>query len=175
MTELPTMLKSTNAFNMYSSDNTTIDWTYRPDTYSGLGKPVVSEWDKMVAASAESDRQKKLNAKLDFSTPIQEKKKEIVMTDKRRIVQVFIVDPRNDVPLKEAILYKGEQKLTDATDQELFFEINVNEVLIKHNKYIIDELKTLDKKATKAAGKDVFLDEIRIRDLKMIVSEIAVF
>lgn len=43
----------------------------------------------------------------------------------RRLVQVFIADPDPNVPLKAALLYKGELLFTDATDQELYFEVPV--------------------------------------------------
>lgn len=98
--------------------------------------------------------------------------KEKDMADKRRIVQVFICDPNDNIPLDKALLSQGEQKLTDATDQELFYEISIKELLDKHNAL---RAKTLDKSATKKAGKDVFLEPIRIRDLKMIVTTVAEF
>src|SRR5882672_929543 len=53
---------------------------------------------------------------------------------KRRIVQVLIADPNENVPLDQMLLHKGIQKLTDATDQELFFEIPINDLLNEHNK-----------------------------------------
>src|SRR5690349_21017651 len=42
------------------------------------------------------------------------------MHNQRRIIQVFIADPDQNVPLDSALLYRGDQKLTDLTDQELF-------------------------------------------------------
>lgn len=92
--------------------------------------------------------------------------------DMRRIVQVFIADTTEDIPLEFGLLYKGEGKFTDLTDEELFFEIGMKDLLDKHN--IIRE-ETLDKKATKKSGRDVFLEPARIRDLKMVVVDIAIF
>jgi hypothetical protein len=92
--------------------------------------------------------------------------------DMRRIVQVFIADITEDIPLEFGLLYNGERKFTDLTDEELFFEIGMKDLLDKHN--IIRE-ETLDKKATKKSGRDVFLEPARIRDLKMVVVDIAVF
>lgn len=92
--------------------------------------------------------------------------------DMRRIVQVFIADTTEDIPLEFGLLYQGEPKFTDLTDEELFFEIGMKGLLDKHN--IIRE-ETLDKKATRKSGRDVFLEPARIRDLKMVVVDIAVF
>src|SRR5579864_799685 len=52
---------------------------------------------------------------------------------KRRLVQVFIADPNEHVPLGDSLLYSGSQKLTDATDQELFFELEIKSLLDQHN------------------------------------------
>lgn len=91
---------------------------------------------------------------------------------KRRIVQVFIVDPDDKVPLEEAMLFESEPKLTDLTDQELFFEVSIKNILDAHNEV---RKVTLDKKATAQTGKDVFLEPVKIRDLAMTVVEIATF
>ena len=48
-----------------------------------------------------------------------------IETMSRRIVQVFIADPNINVPLENSLLYQGEQKFTDLTDQELFYEIEI--------------------------------------------------
>lgn len=90
----------------------------------------------------------------------------------RRIVQVFIADTNENVPLDESILYKGDPKLTDLIDNELFFEVGISATLTAHN---LKRVKWLDKEATKRAGKDVFLDPAKIRDLKMVVVTIASF
>ena len=96
------------------------------------------------------------------------------MADKtnRRIVQVFIADPNDNMPLDKSVLYTGEQKLTDLNDTELFFEVPISELLKKHNAI---RSTTLDKDASKKAGKDVVLDPARIRDLKMVVVTVASF
>jgi hypothetical protein len=92
--------------------------------------------------------------------------------DMRRIVQVFIADTTEDIPLENGLLYEGEPKFTDLTDEELFFEIGMKDLLDSHN--VIREA-TLDKKATKESGRDVYLEPARIRDLRMVVVDIAVF
>lgn len=99
-------------------------------------------------------------------------KKESKMAEvktQRRIVQVFIMDPDENVPLTKALLYQGAQKVTDLTDQELFFEISVKDALDTHNAY----RATLTDKSVKS--KTVHLEPIRIRDLRMTVVTIASF
>lgn len=99
---------------------------------------------------------------------------EPVMPEKstRRLVKVLIADIDPDVPMKECLLYRGDETFTDATDQELFFEVDIKGILTQHN---TKRVTWLDKEATKKAGKDVFLEPVRIRDLRMVVVEIAKF
>ena len=91
---------------------------------------------------------------------------------KRRFVQVFIADPNENVPLDRAVLYTGPQKLTDATDAELYFEVAIKDLLDAHN---AQRVAWLDKEASRKAGKDIALEPARIRDLKMVVVTIAEF
>lgn len=90
----------------------------------------------------------------------------------RRIVQVFIADPNDNVPLEQSILHQSEQKLTDLTDQELFFECPIAEKLAAHN---AKRITWRDKAASKQAGKDVMLEPAKIRDLHMVVVTVAQF
>jgi hypothetical protein len=87
-----------------------------------------------------------------------------------RLVKVFIVDPNINLPLENRLLYRGDEKITDLTDQELFFEVDINGLLAKHNEI---RLKTEDKKANK--DKPVYLEAARVRDLKMQVVVLAQF
>lgn len=87
----------------------------------------------------------------------------------RRLVQVFIADPNENVPLESSLLYSGEQKLTDATDQELFFEIDIKGILDKHNE---KRVKMVDKKVKERVE---HLEPAKIRDLKMVVVNVAGF
>ena len=112
-----------------------------------------------------------------FSTVIdpskwQESYKEEESMNVRRIVRVFIIDPDQNIPLEKALLYESDEFLTDATNQELFYEVPIKELLGQHNKY---RTTVLDKEATKRLGKETYLEPIRIRDLKMVVVDIAVF
>lgn len=87
----------------------------------------------------------------------------------RRIVQVFIADTDENVPLDKSVIYTGEQKLTDATDQELFFEIDIKGILDKHNAYRV----TLVNKKVKERVEN--LEPVKIRELKMVVVNVAEF
>lgn len=87
----------------------------------------------------------------------------------RRMVQVFIADVNDNIPLDKCLLYTGEPKLTDLTDQELFFEIDIKGALEKHN---AERVKMVDKKVKERTE---YLEPARIRDLKMTVVTIASF
>lgn len=89
-----------------------------------------------------------------------------------RIVKVFIADPNDNLPLDKRILYKGEEMLTDLTDQELFYEVPISEMLAKHNEY---RKSVVDKKQAEKFGRDIFLEPARIRDLRMVVVDVAKF
>lgn len=89
-----------------------------------------------------------------------------------RIVKVFIADTNDNLPLESRVLYKGDEKLTDLTDQELFFEVPIKELLDTHNAV---RAKTQDKKQTEKFGREIFLEPARIRDLKMVVVNVAQF
>lgn len=87
----------------------------------------------------------------------------------RRLVQVVIVDPNENISLDDCLLFKGEEKLTDATDQELFFELDIKDILEKHNAM---RSKVIDKKVK---DRTEYLESAKIRDLKMVVVNIAQF
>lgn len=91
------------------------------------------------------------------------------MANARRLVQVFIADPNDNVPLDQSLLYSGEQKFTDATDQELFFEIDINSILKAYNE---KRVKIIDKKVKERTE---YLEVAKIRDLKMVVVTVAGF
>jgi hypothetical protein len=89
-----------------------------------------------------------------------------------RIVKVYIADPNENLPLDKRVLHSGEEKLTDLTDQELFFEVPINELLTKHNEF---RKTVIDKKQAEKFGRDIYLEPARIRDLKMVVVNVAQF
>lgn len=86
-----------------------------------------------------------------------------------RMVQVLIADNNENIPLEQRLLYKGEPKLTDATDQELFFELDVKSMLDVHN---AARTKIVDKKVKERTE---YLEPVKIRELKMVVVTIAQF
>lgn len=87
----------------------------------------------------------------------------------KRLVQVFIADPNENVPMDQSLIYSGEQKLTDATNQELFFEVDIKTLLEKHN---VKRVTYVDKKVKERTE---YLEPAKIRDLKMVVVDIATF
>lgn len=90
----------------------------------------------------------------------------------KRIVRVYLADTDENVPLSGSVLHSTQEKLTDLTDQELFFEIPIQDVLTKHNAL---RVTLLDKKQTARSGRDTFLEPVKIRDLKMTVVTVASF
>ncbi|MCK1363513.1 hypothetical protein [Bradyrhizobium sp. 62] len=85
----------------------------------------------------------------------------------RRVVQVFVADPNDNIPLDDCLLFKGDEKLTDATDQELFFELDIKDLLEKHNE---KRIKVIDKKVK---DRTEYLEPAKVRDLKMVVVTVA--
>lgn len=85
----------------------------------------------------------------------------------RRVVQVFIADPNENVPLENCLLYEGEVHVTDLTDQELFFELDIKDLLIDHN---IKRITFVDKKVK---DRTEHLEPAKVRDLKMVVVTVA--
>lgn len=83
-----------------------------------------------------------------------------------RLARVIIFDPTDALPLESRVLVVTSEKLTDSTDEELYFDLDIKGLLEKHNEV---RKATRDKKASERAGKDVFLEPIRIRDLRMTV------
>lgn len=81
----------------------------------------------------------------------------------RRVVQVFVSDPDPKVPLDKCLLYQGDVKVTDATDQELYFELDIKALLEKHN---AERIKIVDKSVK---DRTELLEPAKIRDLKMSV------
>ncbi|KRQ94953.1 hypothetical protein CQ12_38095, partial [Bradyrhizobium jicamae] len=96
-------------------------------------------------------------------------KQEIFPMSNRRLVKVVIVDPNENIPLDDCVLYSGDEKLTDSTDQELFFEIDIKGILEAHND---KRVKVIDKRVKERTE---HLEPAKIRDLKMVVVNIATF
>lgn len=127
-------------------------------------------WDTVAEAreaAAQEHRQEKVRRAIVRHSTLQQEKEEPMPS--RRIVQVYIADPDDAVPLADSILYTSDQKMTDLNDQELFFEIDIKGVLEAHNA-----------KRTKIVDKEVkdrteYLEPAKVRDLKMVVVTVASF
>lgn len=94
---------------------------------------------------------------------------EIQTMSLRRIVDIYIVDTNESVPLESAILYNSEGIFTEQTDQELYLSLDVMGLLTIHNE---KRVTFEDKDSLKPNAK---LPPARISDLNMVVSERAVF
>lgn len=107
---------------------------------------------------------------VDPPHPHKKQRKETPMSQQqRRLVQVLIADPDENVPLDKCVLYTGSQKMTDATDQELFFEIPIKDLLDKHNEM---RTKLVNKKVKERVE---YLEPAKIRELRMVVVNVATF
>lgn len=89
-----------------------------------------------------------------------------------RLIRVFVLDPNENIKLEDRMIFSGKERLTDLTDQELFFELPMGDILTKHNEL---RAKTMDKDRSSKMGKEIYLEPVRIRDLKMTVLNIAAF
>ena len=89
--------------------------------------------------------------------------------DRKRLVRVLIVDPHPAVPADDALLYDSKEQFTDKTDQELFFEAPIHELLKEHNekRVLIADKEIKDRTE--------HLEEARIRDLNVVVVTVAEF
>lgn len=106
-----------------------------------------------------------------------EPKKEKVVAENKyscRLVRVIVVDPHESVPMASRVLHMGDEKITDATDEELFFEIaaDLNAALKAHNE---KRVEWTEKKNVAEPDKAKKLEAARLRDLRMTVVTIATF
>lgn len=166
--ELPPITKSIG----YTASATTPDFFVDYGAASGtatISHSPVRDW----LASEQNKEQRRLEVQAALlpkeknQAPLP--KKEPKMPSTLRLARVVVFDPTEALPLDKRILVMTEEKPTDLTDQELFFELDVKNILDKHNAV---RAQTRDKKASEKAGKDVFLEPIRIRDLRMTVLEV---
>lgn len=149
--ELPTMLASSYASSTVDSSALLWPGAALDRRIQQHQDPAVQQFVNQLAAPAAKEKQAMSTA---------------------RIVKIFIADPNENLPLDKRVLHKGEEILTDLTDQELFYEVPVAELLAKHNEY---RKTVLDKKQAEKFGRDIFLEPARIRDLKMVVVSVAQF
>ena len=90
---------------------------------------------------------------------------------KRRLVIVLIVDPDERVPVEKSVLYRSDIFLTDETNEEIYFGLNMAQMLKDHNEKRAD-IEDEDKSTVE---KPRFLKPARISDLSWTVVELATF
>lgn len=154
----------------YTTNTVPIDQTFIGNALGWVGNdsadPASDLWENQQRAIRR--KQIEFLAHPDPSPEVKKPKKQELKLS-RRIVQVFIADTDENVPLDKSVIYSGTQKLTDCTDQELFFEIEIKKLLDSHNEY----RKTLINKKVKERTEN--LEPVKIRDLKMVVVTVAEF
>ncbi len=151
MQEMPLMASSSYASNQFNLANIGVAQAGMPPSQQAM-------YAELIGRQHQAQRANEVQPQ-----------KEAIMSNARRLVQVFIADPNENVPLDDCLLYEGKLKLTDLTDQELFFEIDVKTVLDAHN---AKRVKMIDKKVKERVE---HLEAARIRDLKMTVVTVAQF
>ena len=136
-------------------------YTNTSTSYTGVGAI-----NQLTTSANMNDLTASFNGFINKSAPVKIKGEKVM--PKKRLVQVFIADPDQKMPLDNSMLYEGKSFLTDSDDEELFFDLPIKELLTKHNE---KREKTLDKKHKS----ERYLEPIRIRDLKMTVVTLAEF
>lgn len=111
----------------------------------------------------------KATKKYDVQQIIEKTEGKAMAEDTKRLVRVLIVDPDSAVPAEDALLYDSKEQFTDKTDQELYFEAPIQELLKEHNAKRVQIINKDMKERTE------FLEEARIRDLNMVVVTVAEF
>lgn len=177
--ETPTILDAGHSHTIYGLGNLAqgqqIAGTAIAQQFGGLlhgsaGKPGDVNWQRQFQLHDATQWRdvRSVMLPVDKAKQNQQPKKESPKVT-TRLVQVFIADPNENIPLDDVLLYRGEQKLTDATDQELFYEIDIKSILDAHN---AKRIKLIDKKVKERTE---HLEPAKIRDLKMVVVTIAQF
>ena len=161
---LPQMTSSVHSHSLYSGTGQAMGYV-EPTTpfqgFQGLGPP---------RAFNLGNQQPQFDARQNLQEIRQTLKQDLDMADpKRRLIKVIIVDPDENVPLEKCLLYSGEEKLTDLTDQELFYEIEIKDMLDDHNEV---RAKIVDKTVKERTE---YLEPIKVRDLRMVVVTVAQF
>lgn len=164
--DMPTIVDAGHAHTIYGLSNLASPLSISAGT--GLATQFLAS-NQLLGAAHQTASLHKRRQEVDpvVQAIVKETKKENPVS--RRLVQVFIADPDENVPLEQSMLYSGEQKLTDATDQELFFEIDMKLILEKHN---AARVTFINKKVKERVE---YLEPVKIRDLRMVVVSVATF
>lgn len=168
--ELPTINSHTLSCSNYSG--VSVDHLYR-SPFDTAGNQYQPQDYSSVKIDDDFLRKRTILTANSIPTKSIPTKKETPMPEaKYRVVRIFIVDTDDNIPLDKSLIFTGEEKFTDATDQELFFDVDIKKILTDHNAY---RAGVLDKKQTNKLGKEIFLEPIKIRDLTMTVVNVATF
>lgn len=147
--------------------------TFTASSYASTSTPVGALGLNNLTSAAEQlrDFQQNFEIRPQPVIPATTNPKDIIMATvaKRRMVQVFIADTNDNLPLENCLLYSGTPQLTDLTDQELYFEIDIKTLLKEHNEKRTKIVNKLVKDRTE------YLEAAKIRDLTMTVVTIASF
>lgn len=171
-TDLPSLAKASHSHTSYGLGDMSSAGFHTGTTNATnlLGNLVfAAEAQRQVPRQLDAALQAQLGGAQQFAQQLQQPKPKQEPTMTRRLVQVFIADPNENLPLDKSMLYTGSQKLTDATDQELFYEIEIKALLDAHNAFRTTVINKKVKDRTE------LLEPARIRDLKMVVVDIATF
>ena len=164
--DMPSYSNSARAASAHTYDTTSLMNVSNSSWTGGYVEPTQTarHLEKLAAAQQMvSERRVPAQVPAKPKQPIQEP------AFMRRLVQVFIVDPSESVPDADCVLHRGEIVMTSATDQELFYDLDIKAILAMHN---AKRVKLRDK-AVK--DREQMLEPARIRDLKFHVSELAKF
>lgn len=142
--------------------------TYASQVYDGTGNQTFGLGNAVGGGLVNLQAMKAINHQ-DVNNLMNIMKEEKVTKQSRRLIKVIIMDPDDKVPLNNCILYTGSEKLTDLTDQELFFELDIKNLLNTHN---AERIKIVDKTVKERTEN---LEPIKVRDLRMVVVTVASF
>lgn len=101
----------------------------------------------------------------------QQKERAEAMANSERVVQIYVADLDQNLPLDKRLIWQSEPTFTDLKDDEVWFDLasTITAKLAEHNKYRL----TVRNKAIK--DREVMLEEIRPRDLSVNFTNLAQF
>jgi len=159
--EMPTVIDASHTHTMYTAGNFGAGLVHEGAAGTALRGNLAAISNARFANTVEAN-----HAKI-FPEQYQQPKEIPMAVTPRRFVKVLIADSNDNIPLADCLLYQGEEHLTDATDQELFYELDIKTLLEKHNE---KRTKIIDKKVK---DRTEFLEPAKVRDLKMVVVTVA--
>lgn len=102
---------------------------------------------------------------VNFNQPI----KEECMSEMKRFVNIYVIDLHPDVAGADSILYSEKERWLTISIEELWYEINLLELLKKHNE---KRVKILDTNKTRETGKDTYLKPLTLENVNRRVMDI---